>query len=136
MKDSNKASSHLDEIPDNGLPSDIESLLESTIRSAANYVVPSDKLRPQILESARERFSDLRIERLYLRYACVLFVLVCFCTSILRWGSPFNQLTSKEIEERAIQVANDQHMEVEWGLVEVVSHLRRGSFTPNFVGRD
>lgn len=120
---------------DDALNAQDQLALEALIRSASHYVVPSDKLRGQVLHIAREQYSDRRSERAYLEWVWALVIVACLLVPVVQWGSayskPLQGRTAKQIEEQAIQRAHDQNIEVEWGLVEVFSRIRQGSVVPN-----
>jgi len=128
-------------VPNDGQPHDDELsseeqlALESMIHSASNYVVPSDKLRGQVLNAARELFSDRRSERVYLEWVWVLAIVACLLVPVLQsvsaYGNSFQGPSAKQIEEQAIQLAREQNMEMDWGLVEVFSRMRQGSIAPS-----
>jgi hypothetical protein len=109
--------------------------LEALIRSASHYVVPSDKLRGQVLHTAREQYSDRRSERAYLEWVWALVIVACLLVPVVQtvsaYSKPLQGRTAKQIEEQAIQLAHDKNIEVEWGLVEVFSRIRQGSVVPS-----
>ncbi|MDZ4849607.1 MAG: hypothetical protein SGI77_09950 [Pirellulaceae bacterium] len=102
--------------------------LERAIYAARNYVVPSDDLRPQTLEAAREHGRD-RTRVRWSRIAAV-FGLFFWCfggmlassASGIREGfvAPFGD----EVHSIATEISLQENDSFEWGLVEVFSRYR------------
>ena len=120
MSDGSRASELYDDRP---------GWIEGQIRSAADYVVPSDNLRPRTLEAAREWSEDRKAIRRLRRFAVLL--LLCSMMSVplveqlTAWHKRSQSPSSLELEQRALQLATDSHIGQHWGLFEAFSQLRR-----------
>jgi hypothetical protein len=65
-------------------PNEVESLL----RSARNYVAPSDDLRPRVLETAR---SEQRERRMQQRLAQMAAIILFMVTAVTVFRQPLNE---------------------------------------------
>lgn len=102
--------------------------LESLIKSAGGYVVPSDNLRPRTLEAAREAAADragfFRLAR--------LFLVLLFCSAISfpaldrlnSWHERSVSPSSAEIQQQANQLSTQKDIGPNWGLLEAFNRLR------------
>lgn len=103
--------------------------IEWQIRSAGDYVVPSDNLRPRTLEAAREWSDDRKAIRRLRRFAVLL--LLCSVMSVplveqlTAWHKRSQSPSATELEQHALQLATDSHIGQHWGLFEAFSRLRR-----------
>jgi hypothetical protein len=103
--------------------------LESLIRDARWYVVPSEDLRPKTVEAALDRFGDPALRHRVLQWAaCFLFL--CTCTVLILngltpVGSSENSLSNEQLYSRAAYYAQMSGESMEWGLVEAMSEVRR-----------
>lgn len=90
--------------------------LEALVRSAKDYVHPSDDLRPRVLEAAR---SQRRVMS-YLRHAAVALVMVGTLFTGLHGTSALvlSPTTSDQLLSSAARDAN-------WGLVDSFTELRQ-----------
>jgi hypothetical protein len=111
------------ESADDSLPA-----IEEAIRAAANYVVPSDNLRPRTLEAAREVSEDRRSERRLRRLIIVL--LLCTGLSIplserlTAWYEGRRSPSATEMELHALDLSTSGDVGPHWGLFEAFSQLR------------
>ncbi len=102
--------------------------IESLIRSAGNFVVPSENLRPRTLEAAREAAAD-RIG--YFKLAR-LFLLLLFCSALsvpaldrlTAWHERSLSPSSTEIQNQAAQLSTQKGIGPHWGLFEAFQRLR------------
>jgi hypothetical protein len=102
-------------------PGDLQGL-ESLIRSAGNYVVPSDQLRPRLMEIATNR-QAFTTQRLCLVVGAGLLGLFCLAglvvtkvvaDRILRAAPP----SSQEMLEKAASRSYLEHEPMDWTLTE------------------
>ena len=102
--------------------------IESLIKSAGSYVVPSDNLRPRTLEAAREAAADrvgfFRLAR--------LFLVLLFCSAVSfpaldrlsAWHERSVSPSSAEIQLQATQLSTQKGVGANWGLFEAFKRLR------------
>lgn len=94
--------------------------LEAILRSAKNYVHPSDDLRPRVLEAARSQ-RDQRQMLGYMQHAAVVLVLLGGLTSALYGTAGSVDLGASSREQVLTSAAKDWN----WGLVDSFTELRR-----------
>jgi hypothetical protein len=103
--------------------------VESMIRSAGDFIQPSDDLRPRALESASEYCSDQRARRKMVGIAMLCLSLLGLV--ILR--APDSEAlrlratapSSAEIQKQASMLESLPHVGSDWGLAEAFTRLRR-----------
>ncbi len=102
--------------------------IESTIRAAGTYVVPSENLRPKTLEAARERCDERRGEVQFGRFviatafACAAMIVLINWMILWRDRHPFPSPSS--VQSRAMEIAIEEKVGIDWGLVESFRELR------------
>lgn len=102
--------------------------VELLIRAAGNYVVPSDNLRPRVLEAARESAAD----RVGFYKLARLFLVLLFCSALsvpalerlTDWHDRSASPSVSEIQNQATQIANEKGVGPHWGLYEAFNRLR------------
>lgn len=102
--------------------------IESLVRAAGTYVVPSESLRPRTLEAARERAAD----RLAFYKLARVFLLLLFCSALsvpaldrlTAWHDKSVSPSSAEIQVQAARIANEKGVGPHWGLYEAFNRLR------------
>lgn len=102
--------------------------IESLIKSAENFVVPSENLRPRTLEAAREAAADragfVRLAKLF------LFLLFCSAASVpavdrlTRWHEQSVSPSAAEIQHQAVELSHQKGVGPHWGLFEAFNRLR------------
>lgn len=102
--------------------------IEGMLRAAGNYVVPSDDLRPRILEAAREYRGNRRSERRLAGYALTTLLLWVLCLPLV---DDLDVLRSKlaspsafELQQRALEITADKGFDPNWAMAEVFTQLR------------
>ncbi len=107
--------------------------IESLIKSAGSYVVPSDNLRPRTLEAAREAAADrvgfFRLAR--------LFLVLLFCSAVSfpaldrlsAWHERSVSPSAAEIQDQAAQLSTQKGIGPHWGLYEAFTRLRADQAT-------
>lgn len=96
--------------------------LEQAIFSARNFVVPSDDLRPNVMEEAKENsLQRLGFRRLgILVMACLLVWLIAIPTaralSVMR--SQMSAPSTKQVEQVAEELSTQNRYGPNWGLVD------------------
>lgn len=107
---------------------DLQMLIEAKVRSASRYVIPSDNLRPLTLQAARDYCSDKRSNRMLFKMIFGVAVCCCLLLPMLEKASSFGgSLASPsldELEERAIKIAHERHVGIDWGLHEAFVQMR------------
>lgn len=101
--------------------------LERKIRDAGRYVVPSEDLRPRVLEAARKNQTQERVVRrgmLGLVAALFVWCLVLPLASAYVSKRFATGPTSHQVQQLAMEKAKVQRSTFEWGLVEVIARLR------------
>lgn len=94
--------------------------LEALLRSAKDYVHPSDDLRPRVLEAARSQ-RDQRQMLGYLQHAAVVLVVLGALASALYGTAGSANLGSTSRDQVLTSAAEDGN----WGLVDSFTELRR-----------
>ena len=94
--------------------------LEAIIRSAKDYVHPSDDLRPRVLEAARSQ-RDQRQMIGYLQHAAVALVFLGALASALYGTGDAVNLAATSRDQVLTSAAQDGN----WGLVDSFTELRR-----------
>ena len=104
--------------------------IEALVRSAGNYIQPTDDLRPATLEAAREQRSQQKAQHRLGGWAIavVLLALLGFParlmhSSALGTGNP-SFATTDEVQRRALSLSADMNVEPGWALMEVFIELR------------
>ncbi|TWT76675.1 hypothetical protein CA13_71720 [Planctomycetes bacterium CA13] len=102
--------------------------IESLIRTASDFVRPSEDHRPRTLEAARARCADLRTEqKLGVFLACALLVLAIVSPGfhyLSRYRSRFQGTTAAEIQEQASIISIKANVSPQWGMFEAFSQWR------------
>lgn len=94
--------------------------LEALLRSAKDYVHPSDDLRPRVLEAARSQRQQRRLLS-YLQHAAVALVVLGALASAIYGTSDFAKVASASRERMLTSATQDGN----WGLVDSLTKLRR-----------
>lgn len=94
--------------------------LEALLRSAKDYVHPSDDLRPRVLEAARSQ-RDQRQMLGYLQHAAVVLVVLGALASTLYGTAGPIKLDATSRDQVLAAAAQDAN----WGLVDSFTELRR-----------
>jgi len=119
---------HYDDSGDRDISSDLQNSIEAKIRSASRYVIPSDNLRPLTLQAARDYCSDKRSNRMLFKMTLGVAVCCCVVLPMLEKASSFGgSLASPsldELEERAIKIAHERNIGIDWGLHEAFVQMR------------
>lgn len=112
----------------NDLPKSLQRI-ESVVASAKNYVVPSDNLRPRILEAARARQSQRLSTRRMFQVAALVFLCVLLTIPAQQhldaWRRTAFSPTAGELEMRAQQYADQPAIGQNWGMYEAYKNLRQ-----------
>ena len=112
----------------NDLPKSLKQI-ESLVASAKNYVVPSDNLRPRILEAARANQSRWLSTRRMLQVAAVIFLCVLLTIPAQQrldaWRRSTVSPTASELEQRAQQYADQPAIGHNWAMYEAYKNLRQ-----------
>ena len=107
---------------------DLQMLIEAKVRSASRYVIPSDNLRPLTLQAARDYCSDKRSNRMLFKMIFGVAVCCCVLLPMLEKASSFGgslaSPTQDELEERAIKIAHERNVGIDWGLHEAFVQMR------------
>lgn len=111
-----------------GFPDGEHAKIEAMIRAARHYVQPSDDLRPQILEAAREHCGDLRAEQKLGSFALAVLVLILFSSPAIRYAvmlqSTAATRTANEVQRRAAELSTHREIGSHWALAEAFSQMR------------
>lgn len=100
--------------------------LEAMVRRAADYVQPTDDLRPRTLEAACDRGSRRRGRRLAFLVATVLVIAPAFGSLVVEAGwTGASGVTAAELHQRADQLVVQRQTKAAWSLFEAFSGLRR-----------
>lgn len=102
--------------------------IESLIRSAGNFVVPSESLRPRTLEAAREAAAD----RVGFFKLARLFLVLLFCSALTvpaldrlnAWHERSLSPSATEIQNQADQLSTQKGIGPHWALFEAFTRLR------------
>jgi hypothetical protein len=103
--------------------------LERLVHSAKDWVVPSEQLRPQVVEAARDfdlrkvQFVKLR-NFLIVSSAIWLLVLVVFL-SLRAHREELTAPNSQQVERMSSEYSTRYRYDQNWGLVEAFSEARR-----------
>lgn len=133
-----KDKARLDKLHENSLPEELAfdpswAEVEALVRAAGQYVVPSDNLRPRVLEAAREKRNDQRGRRKILQ--CVAAILLCGALSLPLaermevWRDHTKSPSANDLELRAIQLSSRSNDGPHWGLLEAFNQLRESQAT-------
>ncbi len=110
------------------ISSDLQKSIEAKVRSASRYVIPSDNLRPLTLQAARDYCSDKRSNRMLFKMTWGVAIFCCMVLPMLEKASSFGgSLASPsrdELEERAIKIAHERNVGIDWGLHEAFVQMR------------
>jgi hypothetical protein len=103
--------------------------LEATIRAAGSYIVPSDDLRPRVIETARERASERHnFGRLL---GCAVTCLILWSVylplrdDIDRWRDQWTGPSSAQMYARANGLRVKSELGPSWALAEAFTQLRQ-----------
>jgi len=94
--------------------------LEALLRSAKDYVHPSDDLRPRVLEAARSQRRQRQLLG-YLQHAAVVLVVLGALGSALYGSADFVKVASASRDRVLTSAAKDWN----WGLVDSITELRQ-----------
>ena len=100
--------------------SETDDELEALLRSAKDYVHPSDDLRPRVLEAARSQRRQRQLLG-YLQHAAVVLVILGALASAMYGTADFVKVASASRERMLTSAAQDWN----WGLVDSLTELRR-----------
>ncbi|NOY41094.1 MAG: hypothetical protein GXP26_04565 [Planctomycetes bacterium] len=101
--------------------------LESIVRSASGYLQPTDDLRPNALEAARDACRQRRTNR-RLGGLAILVLLVAatgFPDFLLSSYPGVAAVQSSELHRRAARSVAENGTETNWALYEAFTELRR-----------
>lgn len=102
--------------------------LESLIRSAGNYVVPSDDLRPSIIEAAKIMERDRIRDKKVLRIAAIMFAvsMVGFMMTdrLIAWHARVASRMVIDAERREIERSRQYRGFMAWNMFETVREIR------------
>lgn len=118
----------MNELPDENAFDELEfAKLERKILAAGGYVVPSDDLRPRVLEVARERCSEQRHVRRASWLAMATLGVWIACWPLSTWANGLRERltspSSSEIQSQAIENSRRTRGSLDWGLVEAFDRL-------------
>lgn len=103
--------------------------IEAMIAAAKDYVVPSDYLRPRVLEAARLQQSHTAGSRRLLQVAASVFMCVILTIPAQQrleaWRESAFSPTANELEVEALQYASKPSIGQNWGLYEAYKSLRQ-----------
>lgn len=101
--------------------------LERALRSAGDYVHPTDDLRPRTLEAASERTLRKRGRRRALGLAAALLLAPVLGTAAMSSGKarPSGILSASDLHARAQQISQRGSIDTGWGLFEAFLAMRR-----------
>lgn len=109
-------------------PSDIAAI-ESMIASASEFVVPTEDLRPQTLDAAREQAHDANTQRQLGAFFVCAVLLVSTCLPVVGYlGDVQSQLrapTASQLQEMALEHSSRKAVGPDWGLIEAFTQWRR-----------
>ncbi len=100
-------------------------LLEATVLSAGNYVVPSDDLRPHTLEAAHEIDSNRRGSSRFVGYSVAIVLCACLCFPIADRLSPWREKVSGRTSLQIQEMALKKNIGPDWGLLEVFTERQQ-----------
>lgn len=107
--------------------------LESVIRSAGEYVVPSDELRPRTMDAVKDAIENRKLSRRagVLGLAALSLWLACWPLAGLTksWRDEITAPSKADMERTAAELSLQSNMSLDWGLVEAFEKLR--SLKPN-----
>lgn len=105
-----------------------ESGVETLLRTAGDYVQPSEGLRPQVMEAVREAKGLRRDRSRVIRMAC-LAAAVLLLLSALPWWTPNYGLrgptTMDDVASRLKADTTYRGGNIGWRLVEIFTDVRR-----------
>ncbi len=103
--------------------------IEAMIAAAKDYVVPSDYLRPRVLEAARLQQSHTAGSRRLFQVAASVFMCVILTIPAQQrleaWRESAFSPTASELEVEALQYASKPSIGQNWGLYEAYKSLRQ-----------
>jgi len=115
--------SNIKSLPDRN-PEDVLSLLQN----AGNYVVSSDDLRASVLQKAREYQTDKKVERFFLQLGWGILVaaalLLPLADQLDAWMAKTTSPTSAEIEDAALRLSSERHLDVPSSTTEIYMKIR------------
>lgn len=106
--------------------------IEALVRAAGGYVLPSEDLRPRVLETARTVRSERRAQTRIGRFARWIVILAIFADAVghqlqTHWPSVHDRSTLVDAQQVFSLVemrVSPGHHDLGWGLVEAYSELR------------
>lgn len=117
-----------DRIDSVDLPPEIRELLESTLREAGSYVVPSESLRANTLSAANVIWNSGRRNRLFYR---VLVIMGCFMAislhaiqAISYMRESINFTPEERLQQEAQELADDRNIGPDWAISESYRRYR------------
>ncbi|MEQ1830336.1 MAG: hypothetical protein ABL921_30545 [Pirellula sp.] len=117
-----------EEFSGDGIPDNIQHIIEAKIRRASGYVAPSENLRPKTLQAARECWDDKCSNRTFYKLmfsvslGLVMVVYAIQGLSMLSYS--IEPLPSEAIEREAHRTSYEQHISVDWALQEEYARYR------------
>lgn len=111
-------------------PSEVETI----VREARNYVMPSDDLRPETLHIAEQLQLDRRTK---IQLSCMvaiaglaLLVSMAIASHMSQWALPTRPSMS-EIQTKAESISSDRTIGNHWALAETFNRIRSAQANPN-----
>jgi len=102
--------------------------IEAQIRAARKYVIPSDNLRPKVIEAAKEYSSDakgdFRLGMIVFASAILLILSMPIANRLQAWHQDFLVLNSTEVQKRALEICSEKGVGSEWAIVEAFNERR------------
>lgn len=102
--------------------------IEAMIAAAKDYIVPSDYLRPRVLDAARSQQSHMVGRRRLLQVAASVFLCVILTIPAQQrleaWRQSAFSPSASELEIQALQYASKPTIGQNWGLYEAYKSLR------------
>ena len=106
--------------------------LESMIAAAKDYMVPTDNLRPRILEVARmredQRHNSLRMFQIAALIFLGVIITIPAQQQLEGWRQTAFSPNSSQLELQAQEFASQPTIGQNWGMVEAFRNLRQSQF--------
>lgn len=103
--------------------------VEAMLRAAANYVIPSEDLRPRVMDAAREHCAQRKIQRKLVGYMLSSLLICVLCWPLVdelaELRSQLASPSSAEMLKRSFEITHASDVGSNWGLAEAFSELRR-----------
>ena len=114
---------------DDTLTPEIQESIEAKIQSAARYVIPSDHLRPLMLQAARDFAADKRSDGRLIKMIWAVAICCCLMLSMMdrvnSWGNSLASPSAEDMNQRAIRIAAENNLGIGWGMQEAFCQLRQ-----------